>query len=562
MRTPYLVQRGNQYYFQLRLPADVRAHFQCTQLKKSLKTTDRRQAATKSKLISSGIERAFFMIRTGILTPQMIQDIVSDVKENLLELHRRHGRKPGENKSVQYKDTAEALRLQIQQRNYAVVQDDALLHLERRGLSADTESREFLELCDGLLQTKRRVFEVMAEREDGNYNNRYDTGLSMRVPAPKFRLSALIADRLEHCGGGVRYRKRLEGNYNKVLEIWGDLFTCEITKDAVQMLHSELAQYPSNRFKNPYAGKSLAECRQLPEFKAVSLETQHDTWVDVKALLQHGVENEKYGIKRNYAKDGIFKARIGQGENTPLKRKPYDRDDTAALFIGLSQELYVKQPHRFWIPLMGLFQGMRLNEICQLFLDDIFVDADTGINCIRITADPVRNQKVEEPTLKSVKNDSSRRTIPIHPALIQLGFMDYVESRRKLKHKRLWEQLKTPAVDFYHVQGNYSHYVSKWYCGTFRKNHITNEPERKPFHSLRHTFINWYFQNIRSNQLDFSAVKGLVGHIDTDEQRLIGKLHDAETWTTYSQELNVKRLYDAICLLDYGVDLRLLKRRK
>jgi len=433
--------------------------------------------------------------------------------------------------------------------------------LDSRGITADPGSHDFLELCDGILQAKRRVFEVMAEREDGNYNNRYDNGLTPRVLEHKYRLSELIADYTEHSGGGPRSQQRRRDNLKKILDVIGDMFTRDISKDVVQHLYNELTLYPSNRFKNPYAGKTLEECRILPGFRCVSPLTQKDTWVDVKSLLQYGHENEKYKIIRNYGKDGIFKIKKGKGVDSP-KRAVYDQEDLELLFVGLSQELYVKQPHRYWIPLVGLFQGMRLNEICQLFLDDIFLDPATGVQCIRITDNFGRNQKLDEQNLKSVKNASSRRTIPIHPELIKLGFMDYIESRRKLKHKRLWENLQTPAVDYYDNAGNYSHYVSKWYCTTFRKNHIKNEPELKPFHSLRHTFINWHFQNIKSNELDFSAVKGLVGHVDSTEQQLIGKLLDAETWTTYSQEMNVSRLYDALCLFKPDVDLGLLKRRK
>lgn len=561
MRTPYLIQRGNQYYFQIRLPADVQEHFSCTHLKKSLKTRDRRQAATKSRLFSSGIERAFFMIRSGLLTPQMISKIVTEVKEGMLEMHRKHGRKLGVNRAEQFRANVEHLKRKIQERDFTSISEDATLQLECRGMDADPGSREFLELCDGLLQTKKRVFEVMAEREDGNYNNRYDNGLTPRVLEHKYRLSELIADYTEHSGGGVRFQQRRRDNFKKILDVIGDLFTRDISKDVVQHLHNELSQYPTNRFKNPFAGKTLAECRLLPQFQIAKPITQRDTWVDVKSLLQYGIENEKYKIVRNFSKDGIFKSKKGKGGNV-TKRAVYGQDDLISLFKGLAQEIYVKQPHRYWIPLVGLFQGMRQNEICQLYLDDVFADPATGIQCIRITDNPGRNQKLDEPNLKSVKNDSSRRTIPIHPELIKLGFLDYIESRRKLKHTRLWEKLQTPAVDYYDNAGNYSHYVSKWYCSTFRKNHIKNEPELKPFHSLRHTFINWHFQNIKSNDMDFSAVKGLVGHIDSMEQKLIGKLLDAESWTTYSQELNVSRLYDALCLFKPNVDLGLLKRRK
>jgi hypothetical protein len=29
------------------------------------------------------------------------------------------------------------------------------------------------------------------------------------------------------------------------------------------------------------------------------------------------------------------------------------------------------EPHRFWLPVLGLLTGCRLEELCQLYLDDI-----------------------------------------------------------------------------------------------------------------------------------------------------------------------------------------------
>lgn len=558
MHTPYLLQRGNQYYFQLRLPADVQPYFCCTHLKKSLKTTNKRQAATKAKLLSFEIEKGLFMIRTGLLTPQMIQQIVSDIKEGMLEAHRRHGRKTKTNNAEQFHKLADKYRERIKQRDYSNVTEECMDQLELRNIAVDSNSREFLELCDAMLQTRRSIYEVMAAREEGNYNNRYDNDLTMKVREPKLRLSALMKDylTLKKDGDGEGQYNRLEGEFKKIHDVLGDIYTCDLTKDVIKFLHSELRNYPKHRFSNPYAGKSLQECRKLPGFKAVHSTTFKGTWNDLSGLLRHGVQNEKYKILRNFADDKEFilsKKQLDQ----PLERAAYDQNDISCLFAGLAEVNLVRQPHRYWIPLISLYQGMRINEICQLYCDDILEIA--GIPCIRITANPARKQIVEKPDNKRLKNESSRRTIPIHPTLLQLGFLDFVEDRRKRKYTRVWQNLKTPAVDYY--KRNYSHYMSKWYCGTFRKNHIKIDPELKPFHSLRHTHINWYWQNIPFQELDFSAVKGIVGHLDTIEQRLIGNLFKAETWTTYVKEINAERLLQTLSKLDYGVDLELLKRR-
>lgn len=102
-----------------------------------------------------------------------------------------------------------------------------------------------------------------------------------------------------------------------------------------------------------------------------------------------------------------------------------------------------------------------------------------------------------------------------------------------------------------------NHYFEKWYNGTFRKFVITDEEnsKRKPFHSLRHTFINWYFQNVRSQDRDNAAVKGLVGHLESDELKIFSAVLKGISWDVYSQDLNPSMMLETLKLLDYDIDL-------
>ena len=75
-----------------------------------------------------------------------------------------------------------------------------------------------------------------------------------------------------------------------------------------------------------------------------------------------------------------------------------------------------KWPERFWIPLLGLYTGAWLNEICQLDVADVL--EIENVWCISINADG-------DPK-KSVKNQYGCRDVPIHDNLVQLGFLDYV----------------------------------------------------------------------------------------------------------------------------------------
>ncbi|WP_295167620.1 hypothetical protein [uncultured Brevundimonas sp.] len=86
---------------------------------------------------------------------------------------------------------------------------------------------------------------------------------------------------------------------------------------------------------------------------------------------------------------------------------------------------------RFWIPLIALYSGMRLNEICQLDVADI--RKVEGIDCFWITGETTLN-----PGDKRLKTASSERLIPIHPRLIAMGFMGFVSERaggKKLFHE-------------------------------------------------------------------------------------------------------------------------------
>ena len=81
-------------------------------------------------------------------------------------------------------------------------------------------------------------------------------------------------------------------------------------------------------------------------------------------------------------------------------------------------------------------------------------------------------------------------------------------------------------------------------------------PEKQTFHSTRHTFVNWFKQNLR--QLDYAARNALSGHLDKDDvaaMELQGYDRNAESEKTYSKDLNVTRQMDTLKLLDYGIDL-------
>ena len=130
---------------------------------------------------------------------------------------------------------------------------------------------------------------------------------------------------------------------------------------------------------------------------------------------------------------------------------------------------------RFWVPLIALFHGTRCNEACQIYTAD--VKAQDGIVYIAIREE----SEDDSPSIKKLKTKQSIRNVPIHPELIRLGFLDFVEARRRdTTSPRLFPEL-TPGH-----KGYCSDAFSKWF-GRF-KTRVLGEQCEATMHSFRHQF--------------------------------------------------------------------------
>jgi integrase len=125
---------------------------------------------------------------------------------------------------------------------------------------------------------------------------------------------------------------------------------------------------------------------------------------------------------------------------------------------------------RFWVPLLSLFSGCRMNELCQLAVDDV-VERD-GVPVILIKPDPEAGQ--------TVKTEAGRRVVPVHPELARCGFLKHVEAARKARHDRLFPELKQDR------RGYYSDHFQKWFSRFVAK--AGARAPRTSFHSFRHNF--------------------------------------------------------------------------
>lgn len=158
-------------------------------------------------------------------------------------------------------------------------------------------------------------------------------------------------------------------------------------------------------------------------------------------------------------------------------------DEEAA--IVLRAALQEKDPARRWVPWLCAYSGARLAEVCQLRVKGILqID---GIWCMKF-----------DPEAGALKTRSSERAVPLHPAVIECGFLDFVAN------------IKT-GPQFAHLSpdkfgsrgGNGTKMLGRWVRSLGLK-----DERISPSHSWRHRFKTLG----RRCQLPPDIVNAVTGH--------------------------------------------------
>ena len=158
----------------------------------------------------------------------------------------------------------------------------------------------------------------------------------------------------------------------------------------------------------------------------------------------------------------------------------------------------------FWLPLLALYTGARLEELAQLQVSDIRIAQGLGHY---LSISDLSN------TSAQLKNAYSRRHIPLHPVLIACGFLEHVRNRQKDTSERgyLFPDLKI------NPRGKRSGYFSNWFSGYLRKK-VGIADTRKVFHSFRHTFKDL----CRKHGIEEAVHDALTGHHSPASSRQYG----------------------------------------
>lgn len=288
-------------------------------------------------------------------------------------------------------------------------------------------------------------------------------------------------------------------------QLMGDPMLSEITRQLMRQFTDRIARIPDERHNVRRKYKLEAGFVEL-----VQLADQHNlprlTIQAQKRLLDGLAEIFSWAVSETIMPANPAKglgSEVERSSGTTRVKAHEQRDEMSAEDLQkiMSAPWYVRgygertakgiyfsyRPHYYWLPLLGLFTGGRLNELAQLYLADIKT-TDEGTPYIDFNLEGADKRHVDDSDQpaaadKSLKTISSAREIPIHKNLLELGFLEYCAALRTAGHVRLFPELKFDA------KKGYGKAAGKWFNERFLGHNLKIARNgRKTFHSLRHNY--------------------------------------------------------------------------
>jgi len=281
-------------------------------------------------------------------------------------------------------------------------------------------------------------------------------------------------------------------------ECFGDIPIGDITKEKSNIIKSHIKNYPKNRTKlAQYRDKDF---HSLMEMKIPQKDIIHLTTINKH--LGHLSSFMIWCVNNGYCNTNPFTGmKIKQKKSPRDERDRFTEQEIKDMFSKQNFLHYTKVEKdsysKYWVPLIGLFTGMRCGEICSLYLDnikEITGNKRTTRWCIDILEEPYRPDK-------RLKNQSSRRMVPIHDTLIDLGFVDFIKLLQKdPKRKRIFEDLD-------YREGTYSRSISRFWNRRYLPL-LGIKTDKNGFHSFRHSVID----HLKQQGVEPHFINELVGH--------------------------------------------------
>jgi integrase len=516
------LSRHHVYYFRFPIPQRLHPQGKRTDIKLSLDTRCPREALQLARALSYAGNELIQRREIYQMDYQEIRDALFEHFKSMRERTKERIAKQGMLSAVDVKSLHNSQASAI----------EALANSDYSRVGTDVELSEFID--DYGLPIKRdsddhttlRTEFVKAFRDYCGsvleYNSRFD-GFNFKTDpaslaihknfkkANKHKLADAFALYMEERIKAKKWKgnspKENAAKFQLLLKYLGEDASLSVSSDTAADVKRMLYKLP-------------ARYNVIPALQVLSIED---------ALKQEGYETLKaptiskylstystfyeWAVKRKMTDENNFLALIDSVTDAHDERDPFTLEQSRLI---IKHALKEEKPHFKWGALIAFYTGARLNEIAQLEGADIVQEGNIWLFDINANGE-----------YKRLKNKASKRIIPIHSRLIDLGFLDFV--------KQQGQGHLFPALP-YQQKGGYGRNLGRW----FNDNLLHQLELKKPslvFHSTRHTVA----EQLRNNSVELSKIQSVLGHA-----------HEGVTLNTYAKNVKASILHEAIETLSYA----------
>ena len=562
---PRLQLRVHTYQFRCKVPGDLQEHFGKAEITRSLGTKDHRDALKTVRQESAKQDLEFDKVRAMLAAP--IETTISDdeVKRlGLLWLYERMAeddtlrlegdgsealwaatqgrlidsdapfeatftpnqaaRRSGmsHRQYVQARETSDivlpAAKSALARGDISFIEDEMGFFLEGNWIRLAKELEGHRKLALALLRAWVRALEMQKARLDGEAVDTPEppaavvsAPVPVVAPAPidDILFSALWTLFKEQRQLPTKTEADFGTNMRRFIQVNGDLPVKAITKAHVRAFKDAMVRMPVRVVKAQRdlpVPKLLAALANHPDVQRLSPATINEKCLAaVKAVLGYADRN---GYRDGNPASGILADVPSHSRLKGPARVAYSAADltlifSSPVFSGSERPKGGGGEAAKWLPLLALFSGARLEELGGLRVTDVC--KEEGIDFLFIRPDGKGRR---------LKTRSSRRKVPIHPELIRLGFLDYVQSRRKAglaQDASLFPDLSSKRTEITAA-------FSKWWGRYTHEFGLTDAT--KVFHSFRHG-VERGLRN--ADGVDKTLRDALQGHANSDVAESYGR---------------------------------------
>ena len=587
----FLVLRKNlssSFHFRSIVPKDLQNHFGQREFHISLKSSSLRYSKSLSMRLYGITQRLYEQVRSGEMKELTVTDIKEilrvEVRKSILHVHHVE---EGTNLFVESKILQSVTKISEQEEKFnqrlqtdlKSVQKDVERDLEKillsQGYDVIKESVPFKRLRRWVIDLRKMRYQwkkdILLDRDkseeewDNEFLRQVEKTFKLGLDVPSESsppsqpvkvvnddsdtiplvdenhrvISELIEEYLSERrtlleNGKVR-NKTIEGDETSLtlfMEIIGDRRVSELNQKHGRDFRETLRKLPPRRKTHDnYKFKSTQEIvdMKLPSSKTMSPRTINQNYIQKCSSWMKWCIDLGY-----YEGENIFRGKTVKGEtNISVDEKQFNDNELSQIFDPknyldetINRGSHIRFPV-YWIPILGLFTGCRLNELCQLHVSD--VKPVDKLWCLDINSDSPD---------KSIKNPTSRRVIPLSQTLIDLGFIKYVQSLENKGTKRIFPELTLG-------KNGYSRNISRFFNVKYLSEKLGLKKKGKNFHSFRHSLTN----HLKQKGINENYVDELTGH-----------KWNTMTFGTYSQKYEPKVLMkECVSKIDFKLDFESLK---